>query len=328
MRCVRIIFIVVFLFGIISCGQDKKDNKNDIKDELALLDVKIRQEPKNADLYYARSKVLLEKGNMKESLMDIQTAIDLNKKEVKYYVRKAEILFKTGETTLAFASLQEALKINPKSAEAYLKTAEIALLLKDYDKTMFNVNEALKIDKLSSQAYYLRGWTLKEKGDTIHAVESYKKAIELKPDYEEPFEELGLLYAIKGDRLAIDYLTSTININPKNINAMYALGLFYQEHSMMQKALDTYQQILSIEPKHADALHNVGYINLVYKKSYQDALILFSKAIEADTNFYQAYFNRGIAYEHMRDIPKAQSDFKKVLEIFPEHKLAKQHLKK
>src|SRR5574344_2424953 len=99
MRCVRIIFIVVFLFGIISCGQDKKDNKNDIKDELALLDVKIRQEPKNADLYYARSKVLLEKGNMKESLMDIQTAIDLNKKEVKYYVRKADILFKTGETT-------------------------------------------------------------------------------------------------------------------------------------------------------------------------------------------------------------------------------------
>ena len=59
MRCVRIIFIVVFLFGIISCGEDKKDNKNEIKDELALLDVKIRQEPKNADLYYARSKVLL-----------------------------------------------------------------------------------------------------------------------------------------------------------------------------------------------------------------------------------------------------------------------------
>jgi Tfp pilus assembly protein PilF len=44
----------------------------------------------------------------------------------------------------------------------------------------------------------------------------------------------------------IDYLNSTININPKNINAMYALGLFYQEHSMMQKALDMYQSILKI----------------------------------------------------------------------------------
>lgn len=327
MRHIRLIFILIFLFGLISCNQDKKDNKNEIKDELALLDVKIRQEPKNADLYYARSKVLLDRGNVKESLLDIQKAIDINKKDVKYYIRKADIYFTTGETTLAFATLQEALKINPKSKEVYLKTAEIALLLKDYDKTMFNVNEALKIDKLSSQAYYLRGWALKEKGDTIHAVESYKKAIEIKPDYEEPFEELGLLYALKGDRLAIDYLTSTININPKNLNAMYALGLFYQEHSMMQKALDIYQDILNINPKHADALHNVGYINLVYKKSYQDALTLFSKAIEADTNFYQAYFNRGITYEHLNDFPKAKADFKKVLEIYPEHKLAKAHLK-
>ncbi|MDD2530457.1 MAG: tetratricopeptide repeat protein [Bacteroidales bacterium] len=326
MKCFRIVFVFVIIFGLISCTQEKKDNKNEIKDELSLLDVKIRQEPKNADLYYARAKVLLDNGNLKESLLDIQTAIDINKKEVRYYIRKADILFTSGETSLAFDALQEALKVNPKSSEVHLKIAEFALLLKDYDKTMFNVNEALKIDKLSSQAYYLRGWTLKEKGDTIHAVESYKKAIELKPDYEEPFEELGLLYALKGDRLAIDYLTSAININPQNLNAMYALGLFYQDHSMMQKALDTYQDIINIEPKHADALHNVGYINLVFKKSYTDALTLFTKAIEADTNFYQAYFNRGITYEHLNDYSKAQADFKKVLEIYPEHKLAKEHL--
>lgn len=326
MHYIKLIFIAIVLIGV-ACNSPKKEENLNTKDELALLDAKIRKEPKNADLYYARSKVLLDKGKIKESLMDIQTAIDLDKKNVKYYVRKADILFATGETTLSFSALQDALKIDNKSTEAYLKTAELALLLKDYDKTMFNVNEALKIDKINPTAYYLRGWTLKEKGDTIHAVQSYKKAIELKPDYEQPFEELGLLYALKGDRLAIDYLNSTININPKNLNAMYALGLFYQEHGMIQKALDTYQNILTIDPKHADALHNVGYINLVEKKSYQDALTLFTKAIEVDTNFFEAYFNRGITYEKLNDSKKAQQDFKKVLEIQPNHKLAKQHLK-
>ena len=87
MKFTKLIIISIIVFGI-SCNGPKKDETNKIKDELALLDVKIRKEPKNADLYYARSKVLLEKGKLKESLMDIQTAIDFDKKNVKYYRRK------------------------------------------------------------------------------------------------------------------------------------------------------------------------------------------------------------------------------------------------
>ena len=207
-----------------------------------------------------------------------------------------------------------------KKAERLYKGLEFSKAVPVYEKIAASEN------KHSVKAYERLGDINRLSSHFEQSAAAYKKAIELKPDYEEPFEELGLLYALKGDRLAIDYLTSAININPQNLNAMYALGLFYQDHSMMQKALDTYQDIINIEPKHADALHNVGYINLVFKKSYTDALTLFTKAIEADTNFYQAYFNRGITYEHLNDCSKAQADFKKVLEIYPEHKLAKEHL--
>jgi Tfp pilus assembly protein PilF len=326
-RFVKIALVVLLLFSSVACSK-KDTNINTKGDALALLDAKIRKDDKNPELYYARSKVLLDKGKSRESLTDIQTAIGLNPKQVKYYIRKADVLFASNETTLAFSALQDALKIDPKSTEAYLKIAEISLLLKDYDKTMFNINEALKIDKLNPTAYYLRGWALKEKGDTIHAVADYKTAIEYKSDYEQPYEELGLLYALKGDRLAIEYLNSAINIDPKNTNAMYALALFYQDHNMIQTALDTYQKILMINPRHADALHNVGYINLVNKKDYKDALDCFTKAIACDSTFYQAYFNRGITYERMGQKDKAKADFQKVLALRPNHALAKQHLGK
>lgn len=335
MKNAKILLLILTIFTlslsaifITSCKDKKTENSQIEKDELALLDVKIRKDSKNPELYYARSIVLMERGKLSESLIDIQNAISIRPNEAKYYIQKANSLFSSGETTLAFSSLQDALKYDSKSTEAYLKTAEIALLLKDYDKTIFNINEALKIDKISPKAYYLRGYALKEQGDTINAVKSYSKAIELKPDYEEPFEELGLLFALKGDRLAIDYLTSTININPNNLNASYALALFYQEHGMIQKALDLYHNILTKNPNHADALHNVGYINLVNKKSYQDALELFTKAIESDSTFFQAYYNRGVTYENLNQKENAKKDFGKVLEINPNHKLAKEKLKK
>ena len=111
------------------------------------------------------------------------------------------------------------------------------------------------------------------------------------------------------------------------INKQKDVSLLEKASLMIQKALETYQNILTVEPNHADALHNVGYINLVEKKSYQDALTLFTKAIQADTNFLEAYFNRGITYEKLNDPQKAKQDFKKVLEIQPNHKLAKQHLR-
>lgn len=328
MKRISLLIIISLVVLGISCSKKEGDNTNIEKDELALLDVKIRKEPKNAELLYARSIVLMEMGKLSESIIDVQKAISMSPKEYKYYIQKAKALYYSGETTVAFSTLQEAEKIDPKNTEAFILAAEIALVLKDYDKTIFNINEALKLDKLDADAYYLRGRAMKEMGDTINSVKSYMKAVELRADFEEAFEELGLLYAIKGDRLAIDYLTSTININPNNYHAMYALALFYQDNGIMQKALDTYYDIINIKPDHADALHNVGYINLVYKESYEDALSLFDKAIEAEPDFYQAYYNRGVTYELMGEGEKAKKDFEKVLEINPVHRLAKEKLRK
>ncbi|MBR1626899.1 MAG: tetratricopeptide repeat protein [Bacteroidales bacterium] len=281
------------------------------EEKIQLYDAKIKKDSKNAELYYERGKIFYEMGNTKEALFNSQKAIELNKKEVKYYIFEADVFFSRGETTLAFNALQEAVKVDSKSVEAYLKIAEISLDLQDYKRCLENIKRVLELDKVNAQAYFMRGWTMKETGDTNAAVRDYKKAIELKSDYEQPFEELGLLYAEKGDGLAVDYLKSTIKINPKNVHAMYALAMFYQEHEAIQQALDMYERILEIKPDYADAIHNVGWINYQYKKDYTTALDCFTKAIKADSTFYQAWYNRGMTYEKLGKAVEAESDFEK-----------------
>ena len=90
---------------------------------------------------------------------------------------------------------------------------------------------------------------------------------------------------------------------------MYSLALFYQEHEAMQQALDMYKQILDIKPDHADALHNVGYINYEYKQDYDVAIECFTSAIKADSTFWQAYANRARAWQKKGETAKAQADF-------------------
>ena len=308
-KITKILFIFFALMTFISCSEKQSEENFDKlsnEEKISLLDAKIKHSPKDADLYYQRGKVFSDMGNTKEALLNFQKAAMLNPSKVEYYIAQADVFFARGETTLAFNSLQSAIDKNPKSVEARLKSAELSLYLKDYDRCMKDVENVLQLDKLNAKAFFLQGWVFKETGDTNRAVKSYKKAIELKSDYEQPFEELGLLYAIKGDGLAVDYLKSTIKINPKNVNAM---ALFYQDHDAQQQALDLYQRILEIKPDYADVIHNVGWINYQYKQDYNTALDCFTKAIKADSNFYQAWYNRGKTYEKLGQMQQAKEDF-------------------
>jgi tetratricopeptide (TPR) repeat protein len=330
-KIIKLFALILIVALVASCGKKEKEkdfNKLSNQEKILLLDAKIKKDPKNAELYYQRGEVFYKMENTKEALFNAEKAIELDKKQVKYYTFEADVLFARGEITLSFNALEEALKVDKKSTEAYLKIAELSMYMKDYDKSMDNIKKALEIDDMNPNAYYLRGYIMKETGDTARAVIDYKKAIELKSNYEQPFEELGLIYANRGDGLAVDYLNSTININPKNTNAMYALALFYQDHGAEQKALDMYKRILKIKPDYADAIHNVGYINYEYKHDYNTALDCFSKAIKADPTFTQAYFNRAKTYEKLNNKVSAKQDYQKVISLMPDNQEAKQALKR
>ncbi|MDR0789519.1 MAG: tetratricopeptide repeat protein [Bacteroidales bacterium] len=328
MNISKYLIILLSTAMMVACSGKTEQRDINTDDKIALLDAKIRKNPKDSELYFARSKAFFEIQKHKEALLDVKKAINLNDKDVDYYILEADILFANGETTLAFSALQDAIKADSKSSEAYLKSAELSLYLRDYEKVNFNVNQVLLIDKLNPKAYFLKGWTLKEQGDTLKAVEAYKKAIELKPDYGDVFEELGLLYAKKGDGLAVEYLNSAININPKNTTAMYALGLFYQTNENYQKALDIYKQVLDINPNETKTLNSVGAINMYEKKDYAVALDCFTKAIATDSNYVLAWLNRGDTYERMGEVQKAKEDYRKVLTLDPTQEFAKSHLEK
>ena len=71
------------------------------------------------------------------------------------------------------------------SAAAHLQQGEPELALKDID-------EALKLWKDNPVAYYLAGLARERQGDANAAKGNLEHAIQLKPDYAEAYEKLGL----------------------------------------------------------------------------------------------------------------------------------------
>ena len=86
------------------------------------------------------------------------------------------------------------------------------------------------------------------------------------------------------------------------------LGLFYQETHQFALAIATYQTLGKADTAFREAPYNIGYIYLVYLKEFTRAIPYFTESLKKDPNYYQAYFNRGYAYELMGQTEKAAAD--------------------
>jgi tetratricopeptide (TPR) repeat protein len=136
-----------------------------------------------------------------------------------------------------------------------------------------------------------------QKGLNKLAVEEFKKAIELLPDHAESHYNLGKVYSDLRDykNAAIEFLLA-IQYDKDNYKAMFALGNTYSKTGQYAKAINFFNK--------ADQTY----------KRIQNELYL------------DAIHNLGEVYGKMGKLGEAIKQFKKVLEIDPDHTLAKENL--
>ena len=326
-KTLSIILIVVTAF-VVGCGGDSNTAPTDPKELLAFLEAKIKQTPKDAELYYERGRVLLDLGEVTDAINSLNQAVSLKSGEEKYHLLLADAYFRNGNVKDSYSNLQEVLNINAKNIDAYMKIGEIALFSRDYERSLESINKALEIDDLNPKAYYMKGYLFLEKGDTAEAIRNLRKTIDLDNGYTGAYELLGLLFINRNDPLGVEYLTTATTIDPNNIVAMYALALYYQDNSDIEKAESYYNKVLTINPQHANAVHNLGYIELVYKENNDKAIEYFTKAIEIDPENIEAHTNRALAYEQKGDKAAALQGYKDALDIDPTFIAAKEGIKK
>ncbi len=91
------------------------------------------------------------------------------------------------------------------------------------------------------------------------AIESYKKALEIKPDYAEVYYNMGIALKDKGDpEAAIDSYKQALKIKPDYAEAYYNMGNALKNKGNPEAAIDSYKQALKIKPDYAEAYNNMG----------------------------------------------------------------------
>jgi tetratricopeptide (TPR) repeat protein len=140
---------------------------------------------------------------------------------------------------------------------------------------------------IRAAAHVALGIAFSHQNDLEYAIDQFKTAIYLKPDYPVTYAYLSDIYLGQENLVeAIRWLQRATDFNPHYEYAHYKLGEIYRARSDTDLAMEAYQRA----PHIADARNGMGKL-LAESGRLHEALTAFRQAIELNSQLAEAYSN-------------------------------------
>ena len=169
--------------------------------------------------------------------------------------------------------------------------------------------EARMISKTQTESieaydYYIKGRTLSyfyEVQKNIEAIEFYKKAIEIDPQYSLPYAGISRVrmsqftfqfmdqdfsaFALKE---AEEFAKKAVMLGPNEAETNFALGFFYNATQQFDLAFTSFNKAIMLNPSHAHAHDEIGDVYLYSYGDFDRAISWYDKALQRDRELVPA----------------------------------------
>lgn len=318
-----------------------KENKT--LDALALMDVALKQKPKNKRLLDYYLKLLLSNKNYEEALLTAETLLSLEPKSSKYYTMRADIFELSGNANKSVSILKMGLNVYPQNIEILSKLSKFYLDRGQLESADQYVN-ALTTNYPSALATY------RYKGKRAFVNKDYNKAIKLLSYVNSQQSALPVLLELVQSYQEIGENAKAVELIEnfeKTTKQTMPLKLMLKQAELYtdiepSKSLKIYNYLLIKTDAHFAILNNIAWIHFLnndfeiaedfarkalykvkdsiqIKNTLGRILNARNKLAEAEVLLKQAYSgssnndNYGVAYAQVLYKLDKQNEFKEVM---------------
>lgn len=271
----------------------------------------IAKEPSKGENYFYYGENFFKDGNLDSANYFYQKGADINATNPLNYVGLGKVLFFNGKTQDAQGLFFKAATLGAnKNTEVMRKTAEAYITSpenKNPDAAISLLTAAIKIEPKNPENHILMGDALLEKNPTDGgpAIKSYNKASELDPKSPKGVLRSGKLYQRgRNYQLALDLYKQAESINPNYAPAYREKAELYHMAGQDGKAIESYKKYLELN--NSDEARERYASFLFSNKQYAEAITEI-EALQKDGNT-NLYLDRILGYSYAEAGDKSDKD--------------------
>ena len=184
-------------------------------------------------------------------------------------LEKAKNLHQSGNLDDAIKYYKKLLRDIKDNSQVYFLIGTAYLQKKNYNNAYNCLIEAISLNKTIPNYFNNVGITLSELNKDEDAINNYKQALKLKPNYLDALINYAIsLKKLKKFEDAIIFLNRSLNISPENHLIYNNLGNIFREIGNITKATECYEKAISLKNDYVEALNNKAEILLLKKKFF------------------------------------------------------------
>ena len=191
-----------------------------------------------------------------------------------------------GKAAEAKAVFEALLRRYPEEADLHLFLGITLLRLRDPQAAESSVRKAIAIDPDHVEARTLLAWIEADiHGNFDSAITEYKKVVQLKPDFPQAYNNLGVALKKKGELAqAAENFNKALERQPDFGAALSNRGWVCAEQTKWSEARRDFEQALKINPEDDGALYGLSQ-SLREARDYAGAQEVLGQLISRSPNF-------------------------------------------
>ncbi|XP_053412750.1 protein O-mannosyl-transferase TMTC1 isoform X2 [Nycticebus coucang] len=315
----------LFNLGNLLKSQEKKE------EAISLLKDSIKYGPEFADAYSSLASLLAEQERFKEAEEIYQAGIKNCPDSSDLHNNYGVFLVDSGFPEKAVTHYQQAIKLSPSHHVAMVNLGRLYRslgknsLAEEWYKRALQVARTAEILSPLGALYY-------NTGRHEEALQIYREAAALQPSQRELRLALAQVLAVMGQTKEAEKMTNHIVSEETGCLECYQLlSAIYSKQEHHDKALDAIDKALQLKPKDPKVISELFFTkgNQLREQNLLDkAFESYQAAIELNPDQAQAWMNMG-GIQHMQgNYVSARAYYKKALHLVPDSKLLKENLAK
>ena len=242
--------------------------------------------------------------NINNAIQALEEAVVLDNQFALAYAALGQVYWRKFENTrervwvdLASEQSERAFQLNNQLLQAHITLGMIGTGTGRYREAIQHYNDALASDPTNADAYRGLAEAYEFLGELDRAESTYKRAIQLKPDYWAGYNVLGAFY-FRNNKFeeAKEQFRHVIDLTPDNHLGYMNLGSMYYFAGMLNEAREMYEKSLEIQVTYS-AASNLA--TLYYSEGkFSESVQMYEQALEINNRDYLLWGNLASAYYH------------------------------